>query len=126
MFAPGQRTKILINHIFQLRNLAMNIVQKIIKNHLRAGEMVIGREIGLSIDQTLVHDATGQMAMLQFEALGFPRTAAKRSLIYTDHNILQVGYENADDHAFLASAARKFGLYYSKTGSGFRYYHQVE
>ena len=80
--------------------------------------MVPGQEIGIAIDQTLVHDATGQMALLQFEALGFPRVATKRSLIYTDHNILQVGYENADDHAFLASAARKFGLWYSKVGSG--------
>jgi len=96
----------------------MNLVQKIIKAHLVDGEMIPGREIGLAIDQTLVHDATGQMALLQFEALGFPRVTTKRSLVYTDHNILQVGYENADDHAFLASAARKFGLYYSKTGSG--------
>lgn len=97
---------------------AQNIVQKIIQAHLKAGQMKVGEEIGLAIDQTLVHDATGQMALLQFEALGFPRTAAKRSMIYTDHNILQVGYENADDHAFLASAARKFGLYYSKIGNG--------
>ncbi len=96
----------------------MNLVQKIIKNHLAAGEMITGQEIGLAIDQTLVHDATGQMALLQFEALGYPRVATKRSLIYTDHNILQVGYENADDHAFLASAAKKFGLYYAKTGAG--------
>ncbi|MDR2946737.1 MAG: aconitate hydratase [Candidatus Adiutrix sp.] len=96
----------------------MNLVQKIIKNHLRSGEMIPGQEIGIAIDQTLVHDATGQMAMLQFEALAFPRTATERSLIYTDHNILQVGFENADDHAFLASAARKFGLWYSKVGSG--------
>lgn len=96
----------------------MNLVQKIIKSHLKAGEMIPGQEIGLAIDQTLVHDATGQMALLQFEALGFPRVTTKRSLIYTDHNILQVGYENADDHAFLASSAKKFGLWYSKTGSG--------
>ena len=96
----------------------MNLAQKIIKAHLKAGEMVPGREIGLAVDQTLVHDATGQMALLQFEALGFPRVRTRRSLIYTDHNILQVGFENADDHAFLASAALKFGLYYSKAGGG--------
>ena len=96
----------------------MNFAEKIISSHLVDGQMIPGREIGLRIDQTLVHDATGQMAMLQFEALEFPRVTAKRSLIYTDHNILQVGYENADDHAFLASAAQKFGLYYSKIGSG--------
>ena len=96
----------------------MNLTQKIIKAHLRDGEMVQGQEIGLTIDQTLAHDATGQMALLQFEALGFPRVKTKRSLIYTDHNILQVGFENADDHAFLASVAKKFGLQYSKTGNG--------
>ncbi|MDR0882789.1 MAG: aconitate hydratase [Candidatus Adiutrix sp.] len=96
----------------------MNLVQKIIKSRLVDGEMIPGQEIGISIDQTLVHDATGQMALLQFEALGFPRVAARRSLIYTDHNILQVGYENADDHAFLASAAKKFGLHYARTGAG--------
>ena len=98
--------------------MSMNLTQKIIKEHLRDGEMVQGQEIGLAIDQTLVHDATGQMALLQFEALGFPRVKTKRSLIYTDHNILQVGFENADDHAFLASGAKKFGLHYSKTGNG--------
>ncbi len=97
---------------------ALNLVQKIIKSHLKDGEMVVGQEIGVAIDQTLVHDATGQMALLQFEALGFPRIVTKRSLIYTDHNILQVGYENADDHAFLSSGAKKFGIHYSKIGNG--------
>jgi aconitate hydratase len=97
---------------------AQNLTRKLISAHLVAGEMTVGTEIGLTIDQTLVHDATGQMAMLQFEALGFPRVKTKRSLIYSDHNILQVGFENADDHAFLSSAAKRFGLYYSKTGNG--------
>ena len=96
----------------------MNLARKIIKSHLMAGEMLLGREVGLAVDQTLVHDATGQMALLQFEALGFPRIRTRRSLIYTDHNTLQVGFENADDHAFLAGAAAKFGLYYSKAGGG--------
>ncbi|MDR1084060.1 MAG: aconitate hydratase [Deltaproteobacteria bacterium] len=96
----------------------LNLTRQIIERHLASGEMVPGREIGLKIDQTLVHDATGQMAMLQFEALEFPRVATRKSLVYTDHNILQVGFENADDHAFLASAAKKFGLYYSKAGNG--------
>ncbi|MDR1395258.1 MAG: aconitate hydratase [Deltaproteobacteria bacterium] len=96
----------------------LNLTQKIIHKHLAEGRMIPGTEIGLTIDQTLVHDATGQMALLQFEALGFPRTKARRSLVYTDHNILQTGYENADDHAFLASAAKKFGLFYSKAGNG--------
>jgi aconitate hydratase len=95
-----------------------NLTKKIMAAHLAHGELTVGTEIGLTIDQTLTHDATGQMAMLQFEALGFPTVATKRSLIYTDHNILQVGFENADDHAFLSSAAKRFGLYYSKTGNG--------
>ncbi|MDR1487639.1 MAG: aconitate hydratase [Deltaproteobacteria bacterium] len=95
-----------------------NLTIKILKSHLAYGKLAVGTEIGVSIDQTLTHDATGQMAMLQFEALGFPAVATKKSLIYTDHNILQVGFENADDHAFLASAAKRFGLYYSKTGNG--------
>ncbi len=88
----------------------MNLVQKIIKDHLKVGEMIPGREIGIAIDQTLVHDATGQMAMLQFEALGFPRVKTKRSMIYTDHNILHVGYENAADHDFLDYSAKKLEL----------------
>jgi aconitate hydratase len=95
-----------------------NLTRKIMAAHLAHGELTVGTEIGLSIDQTLTHDATGQMAMLQFEALGFPTVATERSLIYTDHNILQVGFENADDHAFLASASKRFGLFFSKTGNG--------
>ncbi|MDR3134651.1 MAG: aconitate hydratase [Deltaproteobacteria bacterium] len=95
-----------------------NLTRKIIAAHLVEGKLAVGEEIGLAIDQTLVHDATGQMAMLQFEALGFPRVRTKRSLIYSDHNFLQVGFENADDHAFLSSAASRFGLHYSKTGNG--------
>ncbi|MDR1545848.1 MAG: aconitate hydratase [Deltaproteobacteria bacterium] len=99
-------------------NQPQNLTRKLIAAHLVSGEMTVGAEIGLRVDQTLVHDATGQMALLQFEALGFPRARTKRSLIYADHNILQVGFENADDHAFLSSAARRFGLHYSKTGNG--------
>ncbi|MDR2387800.1 MAG: aconitate hydratase [Deltaproteobacteria bacterium] len=105
---------------------AQNLTRKIMAAHLTHGELIVGTEIGLAIDQTLVHDATGQMAMLQFEALGFPRVKTKRSMIYSDHNILQVGFENADDHAFLSSAARRFGLYYSKTGNGICHQLNVE
>ncbi|MDR2351560.1 MAG: aconitate hydratase [Deltaproteobacteria bacterium] len=96
----------------------LNLTEKIIKAHLVEGEMLPGSEIGVKIDQTLVHDATGQMALLQFEALKIPRVKTKRSVIYSDHNILQVTHNNADDHAFLRSTAAKFGLYYSKTGNG--------
>ena len=95
-----------------------NLVHKIIKSHLVSGEMVLGAEIGIRIDNTLIHDATGQMAMLQFEALGIPRVKTKRSVTYTDHNTLQIGFENMDDHHFLASASRKFGLFTSKAGNG--------
>ena len=98
--------------------MGMNLTKKIISAHLVAGEMEIGREVGIRIDHTLVHDATGQMALLQFEALGISRIKTKRSVTYTDHNILQVGFENMDDHHFLASASRKFGMYYSKVGNG--------
>jgi len=98
--------------------LSRNIVQKIMEEHLVTGEMAAGAEIGIRIDHTLVHDATGQMAMLQFEALGLPRVKTRRSLVYIDHNTLQIGFENMDDHRFLASAARKYGLWFSPAGNG--------
>jgi aconitate hydratase len=95
-----------------------NLVHKILQNHLVAGELTPGSEIGISIDNTLMHDATGQMAMLQYEALDIPRVKTNRSVTYTDHNTLQIGFENMDDHHFLASACRKFGLYFSRAGNG--------
>ncbi|MDR1036942.1 MAG: aconitate hydratase [Deltaproteobacteria bacterium] len=94
------------------------LTEKIIREHLVSGEMKPGAEIGIRIDQTLVHDATGQMAALQFEALGRPRVRTRRSVVYSDHNILQVTSHNADDHAFLRTAASKFGMVYSKVGNG--------
>ncbi|MDR3154529.1 MAG: aconitate hydratase [Deltaproteobacteria bacterium] len=94
------------------------LTERIIKDHLAAGEMTPGAEIGIRIDQTLVHDATGQMALLQFEALGRPRVRTRRSVVYSDHNILQVTSNNADDHAFLRTAASRFGMVYSKVGNG--------
>ncbi|MDR1166209.1 MAG: aconitate hydratase [Deltaproteobacteria bacterium] len=98
--------------------MPLTLTEKIIQAHLADGEMTPGQEIGIRVDQTLVHDATGQMATLQFEALGKARVSTKRSVIYADHNILQVTSHNADDHAFLRTAARKFGLYFSKVGNG--------
>ncbi|MFO7803936.1 MAG: aconitate hydratase [Desulfovermiculus sp.] len=95
-----------------------NLVHKILKNHLVAGELTPGAEIGIQIDNTLMHDATGQMAMLQYEALNIPRVKTNRSVTYVDHNTLQIGFENMDDHHFLASACRKFGLYFSRAGNG--------
>jgi aconitate hydratase len=98
--------------------LSRNIVQKIMEQHLVTGDMTAGAEIGIRIDHTLIHDATGQMAILQFEALGIPRVKTIRSLVYIDHNTLQIGFENMDDHRFLASAARKYGLWFSPAGNG--------
>ncbi len=98
--------------------MAQNMVQKIISSHLVSGTMKPGAEIGIRIDHTLIQDTTGVMALLQFEALGIPRVKTKRSLAYVDHNILQIGFENMDDHRFLESAGRKFGLYFSRAGNG--------
>ena len=98
--------------------MALTLAQKIIRDHLVSGEMTPGKEIGLKIDQTLTQDATGTMAYLEFEALGVPRVRTERSVAYIDHNTLQTGFENADDHRFIQSAAKKFGVYYSRPGNG--------
>jgi len=98
--------------------MAKNLAQKILFSHLVSGRLSAGEEVGIRIDQTLIHDATGQMALLQYEAIGGGRVKTKRSLTYADHNTLQVSFENMDDHHFLASASRKFGLYYSRVGNG--------
>ena len=96
----------------------MNIVQKIIKKHLISGEMKQGNEIAIKIDHTLTQDATGTMAYLQFEALGMPKVKTDLSVSYVDHNMLQTGFENADDHLFLQSIASKYGIVFSKPGNG--------
>ncbi|KPK92424.1 MAG: aconitate hydratase [Deltaproteobacteria bacterium SM23_61] len=98
--------------------MSRNLALKILSSHLVSGKLSAGKEIGIQIDQTLIHDATGQMALLQYEAIGAGRVKTKRSLTYADHNTLQVSFENMDDHHFLASASRKFGLYYSRAGNG--------
>jgi aconitate hydratase len=95
-----------------------NLVQKIIAAHLVSGEMTPGSEVGIRIDQTLTQDATGTTVNLQFEAMGIPRVRTKLSVSYVDHNMLQVGYENADDHRFLQTFAAKYGLYFSRPGNG--------
>lgn len=96
----------------------MNLSQKIISKHVISGEMKLGAEIGLRIDQTLTQDATGTMAYLQFEAMGVPRVRTKLSVSYVDHNTLQTGFENADDHRFLQSIAAKYGIVFSPAGNG--------
>lgn len=98
--------------------MGMTIAEKILKAHLVDGEMVRGKEIGLKIDQTLTQDATGTMAYLQFEAMGVDRVKTELSVAYIDHNTLQSGFENADDHKFIATCAKKHGIYYSKAGNG--------
>ena len=98
--------------------MGYTIAEKIIKAHLVEGEMVQGTDIGLKIDQTLTQDATGTMAYLEFEAMGVPRVKTERSVAYIDHNTLQTGFENADDHRFIQSVAKKHGIYFSRPGNG--------
>ena len=95
-----------------------NIVQKILASHLAAGVLEPGTEIAIAIDQTLTQDATGTMAYLQFEAMGVPKVRTELSVSYVDHNTLQDGFENADDHRYLQSVAAKHGIYYSRAGNG--------
>lgn len=94
------------------------LARKIIRKHMVSGEMVPGKEIGLRIDQTLTQDATGTMAYLEFEAMGIPRVKTERSVAYIDHNTLQTGFENADDHRFIQSVAKKRGVWFSRPGNG--------
>lgn len=98
--------------------MGLTIAQKIIKNHIVDGEMVVGTDIGLKIDQTLTQDATGTMAYLEFEAIGVPRVKTEKSVAYIDHNTLQTGFENADDHRFIQSVCKKHGIYFSRPGNG--------
>ena len=98
--------------------MGYTISQKIIKNHMLSGEMKVGSEVGLRIDQTLTQDATGTMAYLEFEAMGVKRVKTELSVAYIDHNTLQTGFENADDHRFIASVAKKRGLRFSRPGNG--------
>ena len=98
--------------------MGLTIAQKIIKEHLVSGDMIPGSEIALKIDQTLTQDATGTMAYLEFETMGVPRVRTELSVAYIDHNTLQSGFENADDHRFIQSMAKKYGLYFSRPGNG--------
>lgn len=98
--------------------MGLTLTEKILKNHIVDGEFVKGTEIGIKIDQTLTQDATGTMAYLEFEAIGIPRVKTERSVAYIDHNTLQSGFENADDHRFIGSVAKKHGIYFSRPGNG--------
>ncbi len=98
--------------------MAYTLAQKLIRFHLVSGDMTPGSEIGLRIDQTLTQDATGTMAYLEFEAMGIPRVKTELSVAYIDHNTLQTGFENADDHRYIQSVCKKHGLYFSRPGNG--------
>src|SRR5437667_6393867 len=95
-----------------------NVTQKLIESHLVEGRMQAGDEVGLKIDQTLTQDATGTMVMLELEAMGLRRVKTELSAQYVDHNLLQTDFKNADDHLFLRSACKKFGIWYSRPGNG--------
>ena len=98
--------------------MGYTIAQKIIQAHLVQGEMIPGTEIALKIDQTLTQDATGTMAYLEFESMGVPRVKTERSVAYIDHNTLQSGFENADDHRYIQSVTKKHGIWFSRPGNG--------
>ena len=98
--------------------MGYTIAQKIIKAHMLSGDMTVGSEVALKIDQTLTQDATGTMAYLEFETMGLDRVKTERSVAYIDHNTLQSGFENADDHRYIQSVAKKHGIYFSRPGNG--------
>ncbi|MBQ3547608.1 MAG: aconitate hydratase [Clostridia bacterium] len=98
--------------------MGLTIAQKIIKSHMISGDMTVGTEVALKIDQTLTQDATGTMAYLEFETMGLKRVKTERSVAYIDHNTLQSGFENADDHRYIQSVCKKHGIYFSRPGNG--------
>lgn len=98
--------------------MGLTLTEKILKAHFVDGEFVKGNEIGIRIDQTLTQDATGTMAYLEYEAMGVPRVKTEKSVAYIDHNTLQSGFENADDHRFIGSVCKKHGIYFSRPGNG--------
>ena len=98
--------------------MGFNIAQKLIKSHLVSGEMIAGTEISIKVDQTLTQDATGTVAYLQFEVMGVDKVKTERSVAYIDHNTLQSGFENADDHQYIQTVCQKHGIYVSRPGNG--------
>jgi aconitate hydratase len=96
----------------------MNVTQKLIKSHLLSGEMIPNQEIGICIDQTLIQDATGTLVMLQLEAMGLDRVKTEVAVQYVDHNLIQADFKNPDDHLFLQSACKRFGIWFSRPGNG--------
>jgi len=106
--------------------MGLNVVQKILKEHLMEGELIPGKEIAIRMDQTLYQDATGTMAAMEFEQMGVPRVRTDLSVVYIDHKTVQMGYEDADDHAYLRTFAAKYGAYLSKPGNGICHQVQLE
>ena len=98
--------------------MSKTLAEKILKDHLVSGDMIPGQEISIKIDYTLTQDSTGTMAYLQFEAMDVPRVKTKKSLAYIDHNMLQSGFENADDHKYIETVAKKHGVFFSRPGNG--------
>ena len=98
--------------------MGFTLGQKLIKTHLVSGDMTPGSEVGIRIDQTLTQDATGTMAYLEFEAMGVERVRTELSVAYIDHNTLQTGFENADDHRFIQTVCKKHGIRFSRPGNG--------
>ncbi|MCL2866620.1 MAG: aconitase family protein, partial [Clostridia bacterium] len=96
----------------------MNLTYRLLADHLKEGTLVPGGEIAVAIDQTLTQDSTGTMTYLQFEAMGIGRVRTEKSVAYIDHNTLQTGFENADDHLYIQSVAEKHGIWCSKPGNG--------
>jgi len=107
-----------VYHFLERNSMGKNLVQKIFESHRVSGTLKPQEDIAISIDQTLTQDATGTMACLQFEALGIPKVRTRLSVSYVDHNMLQTGFENADDHRFLQTFAAKYGILFSKPGNG--------
>ena len=98
--------------------MGLTLTHKILESHLVSGKLIPGEEIAIKIDQTLTQDATGTMAYLEFEAIGIERVKTELSVSYVDHNILQTDFKNADDHRFLLSIAKRYGIWFSKPGNG--------
>src|ERR687895_1795327 len=106
--------------------MAKNLVTKILEDHMVEGSLDPGEEVGLKIDQTLLQDATGTMACLQFERMGVDRVQVDFAVQYVDHNVIQLDFKNPDDHRFLQAFAAKYGLYFSRPGNGICHYIHVE
>ena len=106
--------------------MADNLTRKILAEHLVSGRLVVGEEIGIRIDHTLLQDATGTMAMLEFEALGVDRVKARLAAQYVDHNLLETDFKNSDDHRYLQTACARFGIIFSRPGNGISHQAHME